>query len=67
MPVPDFNEIKAPALQFFADGGGQHHKVSEVYGVLAKHFNLTEQEQNELLPSGTQSRWQCASQSFLWL
>ena len=27
MPVPEFNEIKAPALQFFADGS--HHKVSE--------------------------------------
>jgi restriction system protein len=57
MAVPDFNEIKAPALQFLAAGDGHHHKVSEVYSVLAKHFNLTEQEQNELLPSGTQSRW----------
>jgi len=57
MPVPEFNEIKAPALQFFADGDGKPHKISEVYGVLAKHFDLTEQEQNELLPSGTQRRW----------
>jgi restriction system protein len=57
MPVPEFNEIKAPALQFFAGGDGQLHKISEVYGVLAKYFNLTEQEQTELLPSGTQPRW----------
>jgi restriction system protein len=57
MPVPEFNEIKAPALQFFDDGDGKPHKISEVYGVLAKHFNLTEEEQNELLPSGTQRRW----------
>lgn len=55
MPIPEFNEIKAPALQFFADGN--HHKVSEIYQVLAKHFNLTEAEQNEILPSGTQRRW----------
>jgi restriction endonuclease Mrr len=42
MPIPEFNEIKVPAIQFFADG--QPHKVSEVYEVLAKHFNLTEEE-----------------------
>ena len=55
MPIPEFNEIKAPAIQFFADG--KQHKVSEVYEVLAKHFNLTEQELNEILPSGVQRRW----------
>ena len=55
MPVPEFNEIKAPALQFFADGNT--HKISEVYAVLAKHFELTDEEQNEVLPSGTQRRW----------
>jgi restriction system protein len=57
MPIPEFNEIKAPALQFFADAGGKPHKISEVYDVLAKHFNLTEAERNEILPSGTQRRW----------
>jgi restriction system protein len=55
MAVPEFNEIKAPAMQFFADGNP--HRVSEVYDVLAKHFNLTEQDLNEVLPSGTQRRW----------
>ncbi len=55
MPIPEFNEIKAPAMQFFADG--KPHKVSEIYDVLAKHFNLTEEELNEVLPSGTQRRW----------
>jgi restriction system protein len=58
MPVPEFNEIKAPALQFLADAGSNPHKISELYGVLAKQFSLTEQEQNELLPSGSQRRWQ---------
>ena len=55
MPIPEFNEIKAPALQFFSDGAP--HKVSEVYSKLAGHFNLTEAEQNEILPSGVQRRW----------
>src|SRR5947209_3201659 len=55
MPVPEFNQIKAPALQFFADG--KQHRSAEVFQSLAKHFNLTEPELNELLPSGTQRRW----------
>src|SRR5581483_8055094 len=55
MPVPEFNEIKAPAIQFFADG--KSHRLAEVFETLAKHFNLTEAEQNEMLPSGTQRRW----------
>lgn len=55
MPVPEFNEIKAPAVQFFADG--KPHKMSEVFEALAKVFNLSESEINEMLPSGTQRRW----------
>jgi len=55
MPVPEFNDIKAPALQFFADGSP--HKITEVYAKLADHFKLSGDERNELLPSGTQRRW----------
>jgi restriction system protein len=55
MPVPEFNEIKAPAMQFFADG--KLHPLAEVFETLAIHFKLTEAEQNEMLPSGTQRRW----------
>lgn len=55
MPIPEFNQIKAPALQFFADGNP--HKVAEVFDKLALHFSLTTDEQNEMLPSGTQRRW----------
>jgi restriction system protein len=56
MPIPEFNEIKAPALQFFFTDG-KPHKVSELYDVLGKHFHLTEDELNEVLPSGKQRRW----------
>jgi restriction system protein len=55
MPVPEFNQIKAPALQFFADG--KAHRISEVFQVLAGEFKLTDQDLSEMLPSGTQSRW----------
>jgi len=55
MPIPQFDEIKAPALQFVSDG--TPHKISEVFRTLAEHFKLTEEERNELLPSGTQRRW----------
>jgi restriction system protein len=55
MAVPEFNEIKAPALEFFADG--RPHPTSEIFSVLAERFKLTEADQNELLPSGAQPRW----------
>ena len=55
MPIPPFNQIKAPALQFFADG--KPHRVKEVFEALAPHFHLTPEELDELLPSGTQRRW----------
>jgi restriction system protein len=56
MPIPEFNEIKVPALKLLSDAA--LHKLSEIYGTLANHFNLTEQELNEVLPSGVQRRWQ---------
>lgn len=55
MAVPEFNEIKAPALQLLSDGKAR--RISEVYAELAKHFTLTDADQSEMLPSGTQSRW----------
>jgi restriction system protein len=55
MPIPEFNEIKVPALQYLSDG--TPHVLSDIYGALAKHFKLTEEEQKELLPSGKQRRW----------
>jgi len=55
MPVPEFNEIKAPAIQLFADG--KPRKISEVFETLAKHFALSDDDLSQTLPSGTQSRW----------
>jgi restriction system protein len=55
MPIPEFNEIKVPALEFLSDG--KPHNAKELYSALAGKFQLTEQEKVELLPSGTQPRW----------
>jgi restriction system protein len=57
MPIPEFNEIKAPALQFFADG--KPHKISELFAALPEKFpQMTEEDRNALLPSGKQRRWE---------
>lgn len=56
MPIPEFDAIKAPALQFF-HADGEAHKMAEVFKTLAVHFQLSEAEQEELLPSGGQRRW----------
>ncbi len=55
MAVPKFDEIKAPALELFADG--KTRKTKEVFKELAERFKLTEQDLGQLLPSGLQSCW----------
>ena len=52
MPVPDFQSIMLPLLKFSADG--IEHTPREAVESLAKTFNLTDQDRQELLPSGTQ-------------
>ena len=36
MPIPAFNEIKAPALQLLSDG--KSRKLAEIYEILAKRI-----------------------------
>jgi restriction system protein len=55
MPIPDFQTMLLPLLQIFQDGAPK--SVSEVYEHLAAHFNLSEEERAELLPSGSQARF----------
>jgi restriction system protein len=54
MPIPEFNDVKAPALRLFLDGKAR--PLSEVVDVMGKHFALTPEELAELLPSGTERR-----------
>jgi restriction system protein len=53
MPIPDFQSVMLPLLKFLGDR--QEHHIREAETALAKHFNLTEAELRELLPSGTQA------------
>lgn len=52
MPVPDFQSIFLPLLEQVADG--KEHKLRELIDILADHFQLSESERNEMLPSGQQ-------------
>ena len=55
MPIPVYKNVRLPALKFFADG--KIHRTREVDKALAPVFQLTPSEMEEILPSGTQSRW----------
>lgn len=55
MPIPEFNAIKAPALQFLSEGKAV--KSADFHELLANHFGLTAAEKTEMLPSGSQRRW----------
>jgi restriction system protein len=52
MAIPDFQSIMLPLLKFCADG--KEHTNREALEALALEFNLSEDEQKELLPSGQQ-------------
>lgn len=53
MPIPDYQSCMLPLLEFAA--GGKEHATHEGVDALARHFDLTEEEQKRLLPSNTQS------------
>jgi len=53
MAIPDYQSCMLPLLRFYADG--KEHTFRESVDVLAKEFNLTEEERRELLPSGQQA------------
>jgi restriction system protein len=52
MAIPDFQSIMLPLLKFCSDG--KEHTNREALDALAMEFNLSEDEQKELLPSGQQ-------------
>jgi len=56
MPVPELDAIRRPALEKLAELD-RLTRVREMFELLAPRFDLTEEEKNELLPSGTQRRW----------
>ena len=53
MPIPDFQTIMSPFLQIMGDD--KEHFLHEIEASIAKVFNLSNQELDELLPSGKQT------------
>lgn len=53
MTVPDYQSIMLPLLKMSADG--REYSLREAIETLAQHFNLNEEERQEMLPSGRQA------------
>ncbi|AWN22951.1 restriction endonuclease [Deinococcus irradiatisoli] len=55
MAVPDYQTLMRPLLEAMQDG--QPHLVRELTEQIAQHFQLTERDRQELLPSGRQTTY----------
>ncbi|MCX8031833.1 MAG: restriction endonuclease [Thermoleophilia bacterium] len=53
MGIPGFQALMKPLLEAIADG--REYEMSELVERLANQFNLTEEERNQLIPSGGQT------------
>ena len=53
MAIPDYQTLMLPILKIAGDG--QEHRISDVVDQLARDFQLTEEERQQLLPSGKQT------------
>jgi len=53
MAIPDYQTLMLPVLRLASDGN--EHKFSKAVEELADEFNLSSEERNELLPSGSQA------------
>jgi hypothetical protein len=54
MAIPGYQDFMLPLLKLAGDG--QEHKISDAIETLAKQLSITEEEQELMLPSGTQTR-----------
>ena len=61
MAVPDYQSFMLPLLNFAADG--REHNQREAKDALSRHFNITESDRREMLPSGRISYQICLIQS----
>lgn len=53
MAVPDYETLMTPLLKILADG--REHRLRDLTARLADEFQLTEEDRQELLPSGQQT------------
>lgn len=56
MPIPNLDDIRRPALELLAESG-QPTRIRDLFVQLAPHFELTDEELKQRLPSGTQLTW----------
>lgn len=52
MPIPDFQAIMLPMLEYLSDG--RTRTIGDLYDHLSLHFKLSDLEKKEMLPSGKQ-------------
>ncbi|MDE3241818.1 MAG: restriction endonuclease [Nitrospirota bacterium] len=52
MSIPDYETLMLPLLKLAAEANGQEVPLPSAVGKLADQFNLTDDERQELLPSG---------------
>lgn len=50
MPIPDYQSIMLPLLEFASDE--KEHSFRETINHISEHFNLTPEEKRKMLPSG---------------
>ena len=53
MPIPDYETLMLPVLKVASDG--QEHRIGDVVERLGRDFHLTDDERQQLLPSGKQT------------
>jgi restriction system protein len=53
MAIPDYQTLMLPVLKVAGDD--QEHRLSDIVNQLARDFGLTEEEQQQILPSGRQA------------
>lgn len=56
MSVPDFQTFFLPCLEILNDG--QEHSLREMYETLAERLNLSEDDRQQMLPSGQQKTYE---------
>jgi restriction system protein len=54
MSIPDYQSIMKPLLQYLKENP-KEHRMQDVVEVMSNHFSLSEEEKQELLPSGLQA------------
>ena len=56
MAVPEYQKFFLPVLRIAGDK--KDHSYGEMYNLVAKEFNLTEEDRAEMLPSGTARKFE---------